>query len=179
MIIAGGFRRARGAWEVFAGRINSQRRVGAGGLRRYLKAMRYVCDAPDRCTWFRFETEAEAEDESRLMQHAVEKYFKRDLERARENYRPANPSSIERDIGLKDHIARTMPLYLTLRADDGEGLATAMLPPQGRNQAQFRIIIVGPENSDPYDRHAAAIAALGAHFGLSLPREDCYPYAGR
>jgi hypothetical protein len=141
--------------------------------------MQYVCDAPGRTTGFRFDTEAEAEDESRLMRHAVERYFKRDLERARASYRPPEAAGIERDIGLKAHIARTMPVYLTLRADDGEPLATAMLPPQGRNQAQFRIIIVGPENSDPYERHEEAIAALGRHYGLKLPREECYPYADR
>ncbi|MBI1186677.1 MAG: hypothetical protein GC206_04995 [Alphaproteobacteria bacterium] len=141
--------------------------------------MQYVCDAPGRATWFRFDTEAEAEDESRLMGHAVEKYFKRDLERARASYRPPDAAGIERDIGLKAHIARSMPVYLTLRADDGEGLATAMLPPRGRNEAHFRIIIVGPENGDPYVRHAEAIAALARHYGLRLPRDACYPYADR
>ena len=34
--------------------------------------MRFVCDAPDRTTWFQIETEAEAALESDLMQHAVE-----------------------------------------------------------------------------------------------------------
>jgi hypothetical protein len=147
--------------------------------RRERNIMKYVCDAPAGCTWFGMETHAEAEEESRLMRHAVEKYFKRDEERARETYRPADASSIERDIGLKAHIARTMPLYLTLRADDGEPLATAMLPPEGRSQPNFRVIIVGPKNSDPYDDHAEAITRLGAHFGLALPRESCFPYAGR
>jgi hypothetical protein len=139
--------------------------------------MEYICDAPNHCTWFRMQTEGEAEAESRLMAHAVEKHFKRDLERARAKYLPANASSIERDIGLKAHIARTMPLYLTLRGDDGEPLATAMLPPKD-GQDHFRTIIVGPENSDPYVRHAAAIAALGVHFGVPLPRESCFPYGG-
>jgi hypothetical protein len=52
-----------------------------------------------------------------------------------------------------------------------------MLPPEGRNQANFRIIIVGPENADPYATQSEAIEALAAHFGLELKREACYPYA--
>jgi hypothetical protein len=139
--------------------------------------MQYVCDARGGKTWFRIETEAEAEAEAVLMRHAVDKYFRRHLETARESYRaPQGAPSFERDIGLKRHIAESTPLYLTLRSDDGEGLATAMLPPQGRNQANFRIIVVGPGNSDPYDQHAEAIAALGAQYGLALKREDCFPY---
>jgi hypothetical protein len=64
-----------------------------------------------------------------------------------------------------------------LRADDGEGLATAMLPPEGRNQVNFRIIVVGPDNSDPYANQAEAVEALAKHFRLELKREACYPYA--
>lgn len=140
--------------------------------------MRYVCDAPGGATWFRLETEAEAEAEAALMRHAVDKYFRRYEALARESYRaPQNVARFEQAIGLKDHIARTMPLFLTLRADDGEGLATAMLPPEGRDQAGFRTVIVGQENSDPYAAHAPAIAALARHFGLELKREDCFPYA--
>jgi hypothetical protein len=139
--------------------------------------MKYVCDAPGRQTWFRIETEAEAEAESKLMRHTVEKYFRREQERARRSYHPG--AGIERDIRLKDHIARTMPLFLTLRADDGEALATAMLPPEGRNDLSFDIIIVGSENADPYSDHAGAILALGRHLGLTLDRERCYPYARR
>jgi hypothetical protein len=52
-----------------------------------------------------------------------------------------------------------------------------MLPPEGRNQVNFRIIVVGPENEDPYDLHADKIDALAQHFGLDLPREHCFPYA--
>ena len=140
--------------------------------------MQYLCDAPGAKTWFRLETEAEAEAEAALMRHAVDKYFRRHLAAAKESYSaPAGAAAFERDIGLKRHIETTMPLYLTLRADDGEGLATAMLPPQGRNQVNFRIIIVGPENADPYVTQAGAIAALEAKFGLALKREDCFPYA--
>lgn len=140
--------------------------------------MRYVCDAPGGATWFRIETEAEAEAEAALMRHAVDKYFRRYEAAARESYRaPKGGASFEQEIGLKDHIAKTMPMFLTLRADDGAGLATAMLPPQGREQAGFRIVIVGPENGDPYIAHEGAIEALALHAQLSLPREACYPYA--
>jgi hypothetical protein len=140
--------------------------------------MRYVCDAPGGRTWFRLETEAEAEAEAALMRHAVDKHFRRYQTAARESYRaPAGAPTFEQSIGLKDHIARSMPVFLTLRAADGEGLATAMLPPQGRNQVNFKIVIVGPDNSDPYVAHEDAIEALELHYGLVLEREDCFPYA--
>lgn len=140
--------------------------------------MRYVCDAPGGATWFRLETEAEAEAEAALLRHAVDRYFRRFEAAARESYRaPEGVAVFEQSIGLKDHVARTMPLFLTLRADDGTGLATAMLPPQGRNQAGFRIIIVGPDNDDPYALHEEAIYALADHLDIDLEREDCYPYA--
>jgi hypothetical protein len=51
-------------------------------------------------------------------------------------------TGLERDIGLKNHLSRTAPLFLTLRADDGEGLATEMLPTQGKPDPNFSIIIV-------------------------------------
>lgn len=140
--------------------------------------MRYVCDAPGGRTWFRLETEAEAEAEAAAMRHVVDKYFRRAEAAARESYRaPAGAPSFEQAIGLKDYVARTMPLFLTLRADDGEALATAMLPPNGRNQAGFRTIIVGPANSDPYPAQGDAIEALGRHYGVTLPRTECFPYA--
>lgn len=140
--------------------------------------MRYVCDAPGGATWFRFETEAEAEAEAALMRHVVDKYFRRYEGAARETYRaPKGVATFEQAIGLKDHIAKAMPLFLTLRSTDGEGLATAMLPPEARNQANFRIVIVGPANTDPYEKHAAAIETLARHFKIELPREECFPYA--
>lgn len=139
--------------------------------------MQFVCEASKGRTWFRLETEAEAAAESRLMRHAVEKHFLTAQQRARRTYVPG--PGLERDIGLKAHIARTMPVFLTLRADDGSGLATAMLPPGGKLTADFTTIIVGPENSDPYRDHADAIAALARHFGGDLPRASCFPYAGR
>ena len=138
--------------------------------------MKYVCDAPGGKTWFRIETEAEAEQESSLMQHAVEKHFRREKERARGTYRPTSTIYIEQNIGLDAHLRREMPLFLTLRDGEGEGFATAMLPPDGRDDLEFRKIIVGASNSDPYPDYADAIQALGAHFGLTLDREDCFPY---
>ena len=139
--------------------------------------MQFVCDALKGRTWFRIETDAEATAESRLMHHAVEKHFLTAQTRARRSYVPG--PGLERDIGLKAHLARTMPVFLTLRADDGAGLATAMLPPGARPNSEFTIIIVGPENADPYADHADAIEALGRHFRIQLPRSRCYPYAQR
>ena len=137
--------------------------------------MQYVCEAPKGRTWFRMETEAEAAEESRLMRHAVEKHFSMTQRRARNSYVPG--PGLERDIGLKAHVARTMPVFLTLRDGDGAGLVTAMLPPGGKPLADFPVIIVGPENADPYADHADAIEALGRHYGVQLARARCYPYA--
>ena len=48
--------------------------------------MRYVCDAPGGRTWFRIESEAEAVAESEVMHHAVEKYFRKEHERAAQSF---------------------------------------------------------------------------------------------
>lgn len=138
--------------------------------------MEYVCDAPGELTWFRIVTEGEALAESLAMRHAVEKYFRREWERAEQEYQPPNTVFIEQAIGLADHIRRTMPLFLTLRDMDGAGLATAMLPAGGKPERGFAPIIVGPGNADPFATHAEAIEALAAHFGLALDRARCYPY---
>lgn len=138
--------------------------------------MEYVCDAPGDLTWFRIVTEGEAVAESRELRHAVEKYFRREWERAEADYRPPTTVFIEQAIGLADHIKRTMPLFLTLRDMDGTGLVTAMLPPGGRSDRGFSPIIVGPGNADPYHDHAEAIRALAEHFGIALDRARCYPY---
>lgn len=139
--------------------------------------MKYVCDAPDRKSWFRLETEAEADQESALMDHAVAKHFQRAREQAIQSYTPISAVSFEQHIGLHAHIQKEMPLFLTLRDAAGGALATAMLPPGGRDDPAFRIIIVGWGNADPYPEHGAAIEALGAHCGLTLDRRRCYPYA--
>jgi hypothetical protein len=138
--------------------------------------MQQVCDAPGGLTWFRIETEGEALAESQLMSHAVEKFFRREHEKALASFQPANANSIESYIGRDAHIQRAMPLFLTLRDREGNALTTAMLPPGGKDDAHFRFIIVGVKNSDPYPKHAEAIEALGKHFGLTLDRGRCYPY---
>ncbi len=138
--------------------------------------MKYVCDAPDGKTWFRIETEGEAAAESEVMHHAVEKYFRKEYERAAQGFQPLSKVNFEQEIGMKAYIQREMPLFLTLRADDGTALATAMLPPGGKDDRSFRPIIVGASNADPYDDQDEAIRALGAHFGGTLERTRCYPY---
>ncbi len=144
----------------------------------YALGMKFVCDAPNRKAWFRIETELEALQESELMQHAVEKYFRREREKAVQSYRPAAALSyIEQDIGLNAHVEREMPLFLTLRDGEGNGLATAMLPPGGKRATRFHIIIVGRSNCDPYPSEGEAIRALAKQFGLMLDRDSCYPYA--
>ena len=139
--------------------------------------MKYICDAPRNRTWFRIETDAEAASESELMRHAVEKYFRREKAKASETFKPVSTVFFEQEIGREAHIQREMPLFLTLRADDGNGLATAMLPPHGQDDASFRAIIVGAANADPYADYEDAIDALAVHFGLNLERSRCYPYA--
>jgi len=138
--------------------------------------MEYVCDAPGNRTWFRVVTEGEASAESEAMRHAVEKHFRRERERAAESFRPMTTVFIEQDIGKEEHIKRAMPLFVTLRDEDGKALVTAMLPPGGKRDADFGCIIVGPGNSDPYPEHGDAIKTLAAHFGLTLDRARCYPY---
>ena len=138
--------------------------------------MRYVCDAPGNKTWFRIETESEALAESETMRHAVEKYFRKEQDKAAQSFRPVSNVSFEQEIGLKAHIQREMPLFMTLRDDEGTALATAMLPPAGRETRGFRPIVVGPKNADPYPAQGEAIRALGKHFGLELDRARCFPY---
>jgi hypothetical protein len=138
--------------------------------------MKYVCDGPGDETWFRIETELEAIQESDLMRHAVEKYFRGEWQKAAQSYQPISKIEIEQNIGLNAYIQETMPLFLTLRDSAGTGLATAMLPPGGIERSGFRPVIVGLSNADPYPAHGAAIEKLAAHFGLTLDRDRCFPY---
>ena len=138
--------------------------------------MRFVCDAAGRKTWFRIETEAEAARESELMRHAVEKHFRRAHEQASQAYKPAPGPFIEQDIGRAAHIRRAMPVFLTLRDEDGTALATAMLPQPGQDNLRCNPMVVGPGNGDPYPEHGDAIRDLGRHFGVALDRGRCYPY---
>ena len=111
------------------------------------------------------------------MEHAVEKFFREMRGHAARGYVPPEGALyIEQNIGLEDHIKRSMPLFLTLRDDGGTPLVTAMLPPGGRDEKAFRPIIVGRSNADPYTTNADAIARLAKHFKLSLEPGRCYPY---
>jgi len=138
--------------------------------------MEFVCDAPPH-TWFRIMTDAEAAQESKSMDHAVEKYFRQMQERAAASYVPPRSGLyVEQSIGRKDHIKRTMPLFVTLRDKEGKALVTAMLPPGGRDANSFRPIVVGKSNGDPYLEFADAIEVLGTHYSLTLDPDRCYPY---
>jgi hypothetical protein len=95
--------------------------------------------------------------------------------KAAESYKPVSEVFFEQNIGLKAHLDRTMPLFLTLRDSEGAGLATAMLPPGGKPDPAFRPIIVGFGNQDPYLKHGDAIEALGRHYRMLLDRARCYP----
>ncbi len=138
--------------------------------------MQFVCDADGRKTWFRIETEAEAARESELMGHAVEKHFRRAYEEACQAYSPAAGPYVEQDIGRAAHIRRIMPVFLTLRDEEGVPLVTAMLPPVRPADLGFRPILVGQANGDPYPQHRDAIDTLGRHVGVTLDRARCYPY---
>jgi hypothetical protein len=138
--------------------------------------MEYVCDAPGDMTWFRIVTEGEAVAESLEMRHAVEKYFRREREKAEASYKPATTVFIEQAIGLEGHVRKAMPLFLTLRDVDGKAHVTAMLPAGGKLDRSFSPIVVGAGNADPYPAHGKAIQALAEHFGLQLDRIRCYPY---
>ena len=136
--------------------------------------MRFVCDAPGGGSWFQIETQAEADAEAQLMGHRVDRHFAAAEREARESYRPGQ--GIERDIGLKDHIRRTMPHFLTLRTGDGGAHVTAMLVLSKAQEGVFSAVIVGRRNSDPFELFEPEIEALGAHYGLTLNPERCYPY---
>lgn len=138
--------------------------------------MQFVCDGSNG-TWFRMETEGEAAQESQLMGHTVEKYFQQHSQDAARSFvPPATSRPFEQKIGLKAHVQKVMPLFLTLRDRDGAGLVTAMLPPAGRDEKSFRPIIVGQKNADPYLKYADDIKALGRHYGLTLDPARCFPY---
>lgn len=138
--------------------------------------MEFLCDAPGGKTWFRLETELEAATESALMEHAVEKHFRRCWDEAAARYEPGDRPFIERDIGRAAHIRRTMPLFVTLRDEHGAALVTAMVRPATQAEAGFRPVVVGRSNSDPYPAHGDAIEALGRHLGVTLDPATCYPY---
>ena len=138
--------------------------------------MQYVCDTGLH-TWFSLESPGEAGIESQQMDHAVERYYRQTHEQATRSYvPPASSAAFEQSIGLKGHIQRTMPMFVTLRDNEGKALVTAMLPPRGQKDPNFRCIIVGKANADPYPQFGEAIKKLGTHLGLILDRERCFPY---
>ncbi len=138
--------------------------------------MQFVCDAPPN-TWFRLESEGEAQVEAVAMKHAVDKYFRQARELAAQSYVPPQSGLyIEQNIGLKAHIQRAMPLFITLRNRDGLPLVTAMLPPGAREDKTFRPIVVGEANGDPYPAYGDAIKLLGVHYKMTLDPARCYPY---
>ena len=51
-----------------------------------------------------------------------------------------------------------------------------MLPPEGQDERDFRPIVVGADNNDPYPEHGEAIRELGEHYSLTLDPGRCYPY---
>jgi hypothetical protein len=138
--------------------------------------MKFICDAPDGRTWFRIETVDEACEESHLMQHTLERQFRLEMEKARKSFRPPSNVFFEQEIGLRPHLERHMALFLTLRDQNGMPLVTAVLPPGGAFSPEFRPVILGKSNTDPYMRYAECIFALGKHCGLTLERARCYPY---
>ena len=81
---------------------------------------------------------------------------------------------IEQDIGKEAHIRRAMPLFLTLRDENGQALVTAMLPPSGKKAAAAslsgRAMPIPTPNMRRRSRHWAT------HFGITLDRTSCYPY---
>ena len=138
--------------------------------------MQFVCDA-SAATWFRIETVGEATLESSVMEHAVDRFFRDAYDKAAQSYAPPKSlAMIEQKIGLKAHIQRSMPRFLTLRDKDGVALVTAMLPPDGVDTRGFRPVIVGKGNADPYLAYAEAIKKLGDHFKFTLDPARCYPY---
>ena len=156
--------------------------VGVGGCfdRRLLqpteRTMQYICDALD-LTWFRLENTGEAELESQLMDHAVDKYFKQAHDAAVCSYTPPEGvPAMEQNIGLNGHIARSMPRFLTLRDNEGTALVTAMLPPEDMDLRALRPVIVAKGNTDPYVQYRNAIDALARHVNFELDRDVCFPY---
>ena len=141
--------------------------------------MQYICDAPEKKAWFRIESSVEAALESAVMKNAIEVQYENALRAAVQTYQPSTRLRfIERNIGLNAHVARTMPMFLTLRDSEGNHLANAMLPPCGRNDEGFVCHIVGPGGSDALKAEASAVDALERHFGLSVQNKEhgelCY-----
>jgi hypothetical protein len=160
------------ASSIYTNKYNGAEFSHAGRTER----MRYICDAPSGTTWFGIEDETEADRESALMQHSMAKRFRAEMDKAQESFRPPSNVFFEQEIGLKAHLQREMPRFLTLRDEDGAPLVTAMLPASGQDAGPIKPVVLGRGNTDPYVRHASAILALARHLRLTLERARCYPY---
>ena len=131
--------------------------------------MEYVCDAPGRKTWFRIESENEALVESETMRNSIEIQYESARRDAIRKYLPSpRLQSFERDIGLKAHLQRTMPMFLTLRDREGTPLANATLPPCGEYDGSYTGRVIGPNGTDALVSQADAVGALERHFGLAI-----------
>jgi len=119
--------------------------------------------------------------ESRLMRHTVEKIF---LPRAGGRQSnpgvPERPNAIERGhSALEAHVQREMPLFPHVCATgrgNALGYSDAATGWQGSRRVSGSSSFAA-SNADPYPEQDAAIAALGAHFGLTLDRHRCFPYS--
>jgi hypothetical protein len=136
-------------------------------------AMQYVCDAPGRKTWFRIETDGEALLEAELMRNAIEVQYENARLAAVQTYQPSQRlQSFERNIGLKAHLERSMPIFLTLRDSEGTPLANAMLPPGGRENGLHTTRVVGPNGADAMRFEPEAVKALEKHYNIAIEADD-------
>ena len=125
---------------------------------------------------FGLETEGEATRESENMCHAVERYYRREREKAAQTFRPRSDGLLRAgDWSQGPHPARNAAIPDVARRER-RGSRHRHAAPRGREDRSFRTIIVGRDNGDPYLQYGDAIRALGRHFGTSLERARCYPY---
>ena len=114
---------------------------------------------------------------SETMRHAVEKYFRKEQDKATQSFRPISKVYFEQEIGLKAHIQREMPLFLTLR-DDGRHAARYRdaAARAGATTAAFARSSSGPAMPIPIRSRAMRFARSAQHYGMTLERARCYPY---
>ena len=118
---------------------------------------------------------ARPRQESEVMRHAVEKYFRRERERRRESFKPLTSVFIEQDIGKAAHISARCRSSSPCAMRTARRRSRPCCRPGGGGIGRG-CIIVGPANTDPYKQHADAIEALAEHFDMPLDRAHCYPY---
>ena len=83
--------------------------------------------------------------------------------------------------GLNDDIAaeshhRLAELQRRHDLSFGDRLLCNVLRPRFLTAEQYRPILVGPNNSDPFRDYPMAINILARHFGVELDPVRCYPY---